>query len=139
MGNFDQRGQKVKKQTNVAGNQYKAGRDIVHVEGDAVIAGRDALVGNKNEVVVRELQALLRQVQEAAQSGELDADTAVDAEYSLKKATLEAGKEQPDKSKCLEYFDKAKTVIDKAVGVSKSAAALGGALAAAYAKIKGWW
>ena len=134
MATFDQRGQKVTNQTNVSGNQYKAGRDLTHVEGDLVH-------GNKNvsSVIVRELEALLKQVQEAAQSGDLDAEIAVDVEDSLKKATLEAGKEQADKSKCLEYFDKAKTALDKAVDVSKSAAALGAALGAAYAKIQGWW
>ena len=148
MGNFDQRGQKVKNQTNVSGNQYNAGGNITHVQGDLVqgdkiagdkIAG-DKVAGNKNVsiAIVKELQGLLKQVQEAAHSGDLDPETAVDAEHSLKKATIEAGKKQPDTSKCLEYIDNAKTFLDKAVGVSKSAAALGAALAAAYAKIKGW-
>lgn len=139
MSGFDQRGQKVTHQTNVSGNQYNAGRDITHVEGDAIIAGRDARVGNMNEMVVRELQALLQQLHEAAQSGDLDADTVVDAEYAIKKSAVEAGKEQPDQSQCLEYLDTAKTILDKAAGASKSAAALGTALGAAYAKIRGWW
>lgn len=144
MSGFDQRGQKVTNQTNIGGNQYNAGRDITHVEGDLVqgdkVAG-DKIAGDKNISIsiVLELEALVKQVQEAARSGGLDADTAADAEYSLKKAAIEAAKEQPDKSRCLEYFDKAKTVLDKAVGVSKSAAALGTALGAAYAKIQGWW
>jgi uncharacterized membrane protein len=126
MAHFDQRNQKVTNQTNIAGNQYNAGGNLIHVEGADSAA------------IVQELQALLKQLQEAAQSGDLDAETAVDAEYSLKKATIEAGKDQPDKSKCLEYFDKAKSILDKAVGVSKSAVELGAALTAVYAKLKGW-
>ena len=48
MGNFDQRGQKVKRQTNISDNQYNAGRDINHVEGDAVIARGNVSAGNRN-------------------------------------------------------------------------------------------
>ena len=148
MGGFDQRGQKVGKQTNISGDQYTSGRDIHRVEGDVVygdkvagdkIAG-DKVAGDKNVYVAigAELQGLVQQVQEAAQTGDLDGDTALDAEYSLKKAALEADKDRPDKSKLLGYLDTAKTLLDKAAAASKSAATLGAALGAAYAKIKGW-
>ena len=148
MSGFDQRGQKVGKQTNISGDQYTAGRDIHRVEGDVVygdkvagdkIAG-DKVAGDKNVYVAigAELQGLVQQVQEAAQTGDLDGDTALDAEYSLKKATLEADKDRPDKSKLLGYLDTAKTLLDKAAASSKSAAALGATLGAAYAKITGW-
>ena len=153
MSGFDQRGQKVGKQTNISGDQYTAGRDIHRVEGDVVygdkiagdkiagdkIAG-DKVAGDKNVYVAigAELQGLVQQVQEAAQTGDLDGDTALDAEHSLKKAELEADKPQPDKTKLLGYLDTAKTLLDKAAAASKSAAALGAALGAAYAKIKGW-
>ena len=64
MSAFDQRGQKVGKQTNIAGNQYIAGGDIHHVEGDVVhgdkiagdkIAG-DKVAGDKNVVVARRME-----------------------------------------------------------------------------------
>ncbi len=133
MGNFDQRGQKVINQTNVTGNQYNAGGDITHVEGDNVAGDKKVY-----EAIAEELEPLLQQVQEAAQSGDLDADTALDAEYALKKAAREADKEQPDKTTLLDHLDKAKTFLDKAAGVSKSVGTLAAATAAAYAKIKGW-
>ena len=139
MGNFDQRGQKVTNQTNIAGNQYNAGRDITHVEGDLVQGVKVAGDKNVYVAIVEELKPLLRQVEEAAQTGDLDGDTALDAEYSLKKAVLEADKEKPDKTTLLEHLDKGKTVLDKAVGISKSAAALAAALGAAYGKIAGWF
>ena len=148
MSGFVQRGQKVGKQTNVSGDQYTAGRDIHRVEGDMVLGDKvagdkiagDKVAGDKNvyAAIGAELQALLQQVQEAAQTGDLDADTAVDAEHSLKKAELEADKPQPDKTKLLGYLDTVKTFTDKAAAASKSAAALGATLGAAYAKIKDW-
>ena len=148
MSGFDQRGQKVGKQTNISGDQYTAGRDIQRVEGDVVygdkvagdkIAG-DKVAGDKNVYVAigAELQGLVEQVQEAAQRDDLDGDTALDAEYSLKKAALEADRDRPDKTKLLGYLDTAKTLLDKAAAASKSAATLAATLGAAYAKIKGW-
>lgn len=138
MATYNQRGQKVKNQTNVAGNQYNAGGNITHVEGDLVQG--DNVAGNKNVFILigKDLEALQKQVQEAAQSGDLDAETAEDAGHSLRKAAIEAGKEKPDAPKLLGYMDKAKTYLDKAAGVSKSAVGLGASLAAAYAKFKGW-
>lgn len=147
MSKFDQHGQKVGKQTNISGDQYTAGRDINRVEGDWVegdkIAGDkiggDKVAGDKNVYVAigEELKALLQQVQEAAQTGDLDGDTALDAEHTLKKAALEADKEQPDKTKLLRYMDTAKTLLGNAAAVSKSAAILGTALGTAYAKWSG--
>ena len=139
MTTFDQRGQNVKNQTNIARNQYNADCDIIHTADD-IIQG-DKVTGNKmvTIAIVRELETFLKQLQEAAQKGELDADAAADIEDLLKKATNEAEKEQADKSKCLEYIDKAKTVLDKAVGITKSVATLGSILATTYTKIHGWW
>jgi hypothetical protein len=134
---FDQREQKVNNQTNIAGNQYNSGGHISHVKGEVVLG--DKVAGNKNVIIVKELEALLRQVQEATQSGDLDAETAVDVEHSLKKAALEAGKEQPDKERLLEHVDNTKTLLEKVVSISKSVGTLSAAAAAAYAKIQGWW
>ncbi len=148
MSGFDQRDQKVGKQTNISGDQYTAGRDIHRVEGDVVYGdkvagdkiGGDKVAGDKNVYVAigAELQGLVEQVQEAAHTGDLDGETALDAEHSLKKAALEADKDRPDKTKLVGYLDTAKTLLDKAAAASKSAAALGATLGAAYAKIKGW-
>jgi len=149
MGKFDQRGQKVTNQTNVSGNQYNAGRDIAHVEGDLVhgdkvagdkIAG-DKVAGNKNVsvAIVKELEGLLKQVQGAAQSGELDSDTAEDASHSLRKAAIEAGKPQPDKTKLLDHVENTKTLLEKAASISKSVGTLAAAAGATYAKIRGWF
>ncbi len=57
----------------------------------------------------------------------------------LEGAAQETELQAPDKKKFFGYLDQAKTVLDKAAGISKSATALGTALAAAYAKIKGLW
>jgi len=130
MAVFDQRGQQVGNQTNIAGNVYNAGRDVIHVEGNAVIAGRDAWV--------RELDGLIGQVGEAAKAGDLDGDAAVDVEYSLKKAQVEAKKPEADKSKLMGYLDTAKSTLEKAASISKSVGTLAAALAAAYAKAQGW-
>lgn len=142
MSHFDQRGQKVGKQVNVDANQYNAGGNIVNVRGDvqpgAVIAGRDAFVGNQNVAVVEELQGVLRQVQEAARSGDLDPDTAEDAQHALNKAAIEAGKEKPEKSKCLAHLETARTVLDKVVATAKSAAAIGTGIGLLIAKVQGW-
>ncbi len=64
-----------------------------------------ALPSSNSFCCEREVQA------DAAESGDLDTETAADAEDSLKKAA----------------------------GASKSAGTLAAALAAAYAKIQGWW
>ena len=142
MSHFDQRGQKVGKQVNVDGSQYNAGGNIVNVGGDvqpgAVIAGRDVYVGNQNAAVVEELQGILRQIQEAMRSGEFDPETAEDARHALNKAAIEAGKEKPDKSKCLGYLETARTVLDKVVATAKSAATIGKGIGLLIAKVKGW-
>jgi hypothetical protein len=148
MTRFDQRGQKVKNQNIISGNQYNAGGNITQVGGDMVYGDKvsgdkivgDKVLGDKNvsTTIVLELEALLKQVQEGVRSGDLDADIAADAEYPIKKAAIEAAKPEPDKSKMLEYLDTAKTTLEKVVGLSKSAAALATALGTAYAKVKGW-
>lgn len=138
MSHFDQRGQKVGKQVNIAGDQYNAGGNIVNIEGDvqpgAVVAGGDAEV----RAVLGDIGALLRQLHEAAQFGQLDAAAALDAEYALKKAELEAAKNPPDKPKCLQHLETAHSVLEKIVGASKSAAIIGAAIGTVIAKVKGW-
>ena len=145
MSDFDQRGQKVTNQTNVSGNQYNAGGDIKHVEGDVVGGNKihvegdvvkgtkiegDVTLGDKIDLseLLRELASILDRLGEAERSGELDAETALDVEHPLKKAKLEVVKEPPDKTKLLGYVDTAKKVLDKAAGASKSAATLGTAV-----------
>ena len=127
MNTFDQRGQNVKNQTNIAGDQLNAGRDINQVEGDM----------NVYEAIGSELNELLKQVEEAAETGDLDKETALDVELAIKKAKLEAEKESPDKKTLLEHLDSSKTLMDKVTGISKSAVALASALGAAYAKFTG--
>jgi hypothetical protein len=123
VGNFDQRNQVVNNQTIVAGDQYNAGRDIVHNEGIAAIAD--------------ELKTLIGQLQDAARSGDLDPDIAFDAECELKKAAREVEKEEPDKSRLLDFVNNAQKLLADVVNISKSAAIIGLALGVAAAKIMG--
>jgi len=131
MSTFNQRGQTVHgKQTNVAGNQYKAG-------GDMHIAGGDIRFGDaRNQAAfAAELEKLLAELARAAQQGQIAPEAAVDAEGPLKKAVLEAKKAPPDKSKLLDYVDKAKTVLTDLAAASTAAASLGGMLGKAYEAI----
>jgi hypothetical protein len=90
---FDQRGQKVTYQFNVAG-------DI-----------NLGAVENRQEAVVQ-LQKLIAEIEKAAQAGVIPEDAAVDAEHQLKKAVLVALKPEGDKKIILEYLGKAKTFVE---------------------------
>lgn len=138
MSSFDQRGQKVKKQTNIAGNQYKAGREMY-------VAGGDVRFGDaRNQAAFAgELEKFLAELSRAAGAGEIEAEAALDVEHPLKKAVLEAKKPKPDKAKLLDYIGKAKTILtDLAAAstagatVASAAATLGGMLGKACEAIK---
>lgn len=124
MSESNQEGQNINKQININRGDYVEG-DVVH--------------GDKNVYsnIVNELEPILKQVQEAKQSGELDESTALEVESSLTEATREASKDNPDKATITEHLDKVKTLIDKGLGYSTTATALAVALAAACARIMG--
>jgi hypothetical protein len=93
MSVFDQKNQ------NVEGDQYNAAGDI-----------------NFNGVqdlghFVTELEKLQPLLKQAVESGDVDEDTATDAEYHLKKAIVQAKKPTPDKSIILENLDKVKEFV----------------------------
>ncbi len=87
---FDQRGQKVNYQYNAAGN---INFGSVH---------------NKFGVI-EELQKLQDDLSLAIQAGELNEDTATDADYQMKKAVQQAKKDEPDKKKILGHLDNVKS------------------------------
>jgi predicted sulfurtransferase len=124
MATFDQRGQKVKKQTNVGGDMYVAQQRI-----------NFAAARNAKDVATL-LERLIAELNSAAKAGSLEPEVAVDAKHPLEKAVLEAKKPEPQKNRLLEYVAKAKQVMADAVGASKAAATLGTLLGEAWANIK---
>lgn len=129
MGDFDQRHQQVTNQTNIAGDQYSAGRDFHQVAGDQGVSS----------MAIAELNSLLQMVQEISSHSGLDQDILLDVEFSLKKASSELEKAEPKRAALLEYLDSSKKILDKAAGASKSATTLATAIGAAYAKFQGWF
>lgn len=97
MTTFDQRGQKVNKQINVAGN-FNFGT-------------------NNSADVSPELQRLLNEIKKAIKSGDVDAETGIDVEAKLKKAIVQAEKPNPDKKGILDNINGAKLLIE---GVSSA-------------------
>ena len=99
MSVFDQRGQEVSYQYNAAG---------------------DINFGNVQNAVdiAQELEKLQQEVAAAAESGALDAETAIDAESNLKKAALQAKKENPDKKTLLGYLEQTRKILQEVVSVT---------------------
>ena len=93
MAIFDQRGQQVTYQYNVAG-------DI-----------NFGAVQNRMDVV-GELEKLQRELITAVQAGLFDEETATDAPYRLTKAVQEAKKPTPDKRMLLDHLNGAKTLVE---------------------------
>jgi hypothetical protein len=93
MATFDQQGQHITYQYNVAGD----------INVDTVQNWRD-LVG--------ELQRLQRKLADAAQEGVFDQETATAAPDRLTKAVQEAEKPAPDTTTILDHLSGAKTLIE---------------------------
>lgn len=99
MPTFDQRGQKVNYQYNIAGNLNF---------GSAT---------NSAEVI-RELKNLIQEVNTATSAGVIDSDKSIDVEANLKKAVILAEKPQPDKQGILEYINSAKAILEGLVSAT---------------------
>ena len=92
MTSFDQRGQKVNKQINVAGNIN---------------------FGTNNRADISpELQKLLDEIKKAMKSGDIDAERGIDVEAKVKKAIVQAEKPNPDKNGILNNINGAKSLIE---------------------------
>jgi hypothetical protein len=92
MSVFDQRGQKVNYQYNVAGN----------INFDNV-QNRADLIG--------ELEKLKGEISKAGEAEVIDAEIVTDAQYQIQKAVDQAKKSEPSKKSILEYLDKAKGFV----------------------------
>lgn len=102
---FDQRGQKVTYQYNAYGNI-----NFGAVENTAGL--------------VEELKKLQAELKEATKKEAVTGDTAVDAQYNLDKAVLEAQKPAPDKKKLGDYLTTAKAALEGIAAVGGLVAAL---------------
>lgn len=89
---FDQRGQTVTTQYNIAGDYNPAS-------------------AQDRTAAVAELRKLLEELGRAAQTGVLDEEIATDAEYSVKKAIQQAQKSDADKQTIVDYLNTAKDCI----------------------------
>lgn len=105
MAIFDQRGQHVTYQYNAYGNI-----NFGAVENTAGL--------------VEELKKLQAELKEAAKKEAVTGDTAVDAQYNLDKAVIEAQKPAPDKKNLGDYLATAKTVLENVAAVGGLVAAL---------------
>ncbi len=106
MAVFDQRNQTVTYQYNAAGNI-----DIGAIQ-------------NKLELT-NELRKLQGELTTAIEHKALDNDSAIDAEYQLKKAVSQAEKIAPEKPVLIKHLSKAKELVS---GVSGLAGAIGQAI-----------
>ena len=89
---FDQRGQHVKYQYNIAG--------AIDLEA----------VGSKAELI-EQLEKLQAELARATQEGALDVDQGFNAEAEVKKAAAVAQMPEPDKGKILGYLNQAKDIV----------------------------
>lgn len=99
MSLFDQRGQNVDTQYNAA--------------GDINISS----VRNSLEFV-QQLERINGEIERAATAKIIDPEVAVDTAAQVKKAIIEAGKEQPSKTRLSEYFGKAKDLLGDATAAA---------------------
>ena len=99
MAVFDQRGQKVGLQYNIAGNLNFA----------------DAR--NKDEVL-NELKKLKSEIIKMFQNGKLDEGIATVVESNVKDALQQANNPQPSKGNIINHLEKAKTIIGSVKDVS---------------------
>lgn len=104
--NFDMRGQQVTYQYNASGNI-----NIIAVQ-------------NKVELISG-LRKLHAELTAAIEQKVLDKDCAIDADYQLKKAIVQAENLAPDKPALIEHLAKAKELVS---GVSGLAGAIGQAI-----------
>lgn len=89
---FDQRGQQVDTQYNIAGDY------------------NPATVQDRAAAIV-ELRKLLDEITQARAAGALDVETATDAGYQITKVLNQADTPEPDKSTMLDHLDRATQVI----------------------------
>lgn len=95
MTTFDQRNQKV------SGNQYNAGGDM-HINHQT-----------ETPDLVEELRKVLQSVTQAVQNGELDEELGIDVEGKVKKAIMQANKNEPEKkNSMLQHLLEAKALIE---------------------------
>lgn len=99
MSVFDQRGQNVNYQYNAAGN----------ISFDSV---------NNQFDVIETLEMLQEEVSTAIESGQLDEDTATDAEYQMKKAVQQAKKPEAKKETIIEHLSSIKNLVAGAVSLA---------------------
>lgn len=105
MAIFDQRGQHVNYQYNVAGN----------INFDAVQNGMD---------LANELEKLKAELPKAVVAQAIDAEIATDAEYHITKAVQHVRKPQPNKKTVLDHINEAKALIEGVTAASGMIAAL---------------
>jgi fructose-bisphosphate aldolase class 1 len=93
MSFFDQRGQRVTYQYNVAGNiNFETAQNITEI--------------------LSSLRNLEAEVQKASKAGAIDQEAAIDAEARIRKAIAQTEKPKPDKTTVLEYLNEAKALLE---------------------------
>jgi hypothetical protein len=105
MAVFDQRGQRVKYQFNANGN--------INI----------GAVQNRLEAV-DQLEMLLAEFGNAAQTGIIPDDVSVDAEYQLKKALQLAKKPEANKATILDHLNRAKVFVENVAATGGLVSAL---------------
>jgi len=96
---FDQRGQKVKTQYNIAGDYNPA-------------------VAQDRATAVEELRKLMAELNSAADDDALPKKSAVKARQSVENAIVEAEEPKPDKNSILDYLATANEIITTAAGAT---------------------
>jgi ribosomal protein S18 len=109
MSVFDQRGQKVVYQYNVAGN----------ISLDAVQNCLD---------FVRELDKIKAEVSKAGEAEVIQPETVTDVQYQVQKAIDQARKPEPDKKAIVEHLDRAKNFMKDVVQLAGFVSAIGKAI-----------
>ncbi len=107
MATFNQQGQKVQ-------NQYNA---------ETINFGQVTTP----DTYLKELKALQAELDKAIKGKALEGEKALDAEYHLNKAVVQAEKPDPDKKTLIEHLSSAKELVSNVGGL---AAALAGAITA---------
>ncbi len=104
---FDQRGQQVGQQTNIAGDMN------VDSMQNTVLVGEEIHFGSatNREEVIADIEKLKVQVEKLLAKSGANEETVTDAKYQMEKAVQQSKNPEADRNKVLEYLDGAKKLI----------------------------
>lgn len=112
---FDQRGQQVGQQFNIAGDM-----DVESIQGGDTWIGQEIHFGAaaSRDEVVAQIEELREQLEALLTASKADEETATDARYQMDKAVQQSQKPEADKKKIIDHLEGAKNLIAGLAGAA---------------------